>query len=78
MCVFRGRCSFIVYMRNKLIRYGFRVECLCDSGNGVVSNMEVYSGAGENEIIDLVPRLLPLENLNHRVFHGLSVFFCFV
>lgn len=42
MCPYRGRIHFRVYMKNKITKYGFRIECVCESAAGILCNMEVY------------------------------------
>ena len=47
-------------MKNKPNKYGIRLECHCDVKTGVILEMEVYSGSGNNDntVIALVDGLL--------------------
>lgn len=44
LLVFRGRCPFRQYIRNKPGRYGIKIWTLCDSKTTYVYNMQVYTG----------------------------------
>ena len=64
---FRGRCSFVQYMRNKPSRYGLKFWMLSDVDTRFVLSLELYTGKvgnviqrnlGKNVVLRLVDQLL--------------------
>ena len=79
MYPYRGRIHFHVYKKNKITKYVFQIDCVYESATGILCNMEVYSGFGENSGLDLVPRILTPCVHKNSCFHGSQAFItCFV
>lgn len=74
ICAFRGRIFFRVYMKGKPHKYGMKIFELCEANSGYVCNMEVYTGAHEddeayNSSFNVVDRLCePIKNNWHTVY----------
>lgn len=72
---FRGRCSFIQYMPQKLAKYGIKVYSMCDSQTFYTYNMFIYCGTQKpepyvtsNKPFDIVKNLTePLKRTNRNV-----------
>ena len=47
MCKFKGRLSMNQYVKNKLIKWGFKYWYRCDSETGYVYQLELYQGRKE-------------------------------
>lgn len=60
LSLFRGRCPFKVFMKDKPGKYGILIRMLCDANSRYVLNMEVYCGRTDIErgTIPLVCRLV--------------------
>jgi hypothetical protein len=41
---FKGRCSFMQYMKNKPLRWGLKIFCVCCSATGFLWNASIYCG----------------------------------
>ncbi|KAK7478009.1 hypothetical protein BaRGS_00030767 [Batillaria attramentaria] len=46
------RLSFRMYIPSKPTRYGIKMYCVCDAATGYVCKMEVYTGAGPEDLKD--------------------------
>ena len=44
MCKFTGRSSMKQFMKNKLVKWGFKYLYGCDSGTGYDYQLELYQG----------------------------------
>lgn len=75
---FKGRCSFKQYIKNKPVRWGLKIFCLCCSATAYLWNAIIYVGKKKTDdqkkkemgattatVLDLVG---PLANKNHCVF----------
>ena len=77
MVGFKGRSSLKQYMPMKLTKRGYKIWCLCDSTNGYLSNLDVYTGASGTNVRDkgglgpsVVKRLIePFEGKGHFIFY---------
>ncbi|KAJ4431815.1 hypothetical protein ANN_20420 [Periplaneta americana] len=49
LVTFRGMCPFRKYIPSKSGKYGIKVWAACDSTNYYVTNLQVYTGRGEDE-----------------------------
>ena len=74
MVLFKGRNSLKLYMPLKPVKRGYKCWCACDSVNGYMYNVDVYTGAGEGSNEDglgaaVVQKLLqPLYNQNYHAY----------
>ncbi|XP_063226688.1 piggyBac transposable element-derived protein 4-like [Bacillus rossius redtenbacheri] len=66
LCVYRGRCSFKVYIPSKPGKYGIKIWCAVDCENGYLVNLQIYTGKscdgrevnqGKRVVTDLVKHL---------------------
>lgn len=66
LCVYRGRCSFKVYIPSKPGKYGIKIWCAVDCEKGYLVNLQLYTGKqgdvrevnqGKRVVIDLVQHL---------------------
>jgi hypothetical protein len=72
---FKGRCVFKQYIKNKPVRWGFKIFCICCSATAYLWNAMFYLGkkedepkAGNSVTTQTVLKLLePLAQMNHRV-----------
>ena len=49
MIPFKGRISFLQYMKDKPTKWGIKVYVLADSTNGYVYRFQIYTGKQVNE-----------------------------
>ena len=74
MILFKGRSVMKQYMPMKPIKRGYKMWCLCDSTNGYLYNMALYTGAtGSNNEDSLSSRVVqnlvqPLYGANHHIY----------
>ena len=76
MILFKGRSSLKQYMPLKPVKRGYKAWCICDSTNGYMYNLDLYTGASVGSLADddglgsrVVQKLMePLYNLNHHVY----------
>ena len=74
MILFKGRSVMKQYMPLKPIKRGYKMWCLCDSTNGFMYNMSLYTGAGDSSNEDslsswVVQHLVePLYHANHHIY----------
>ncbi|KOC59109.1 hypothetical protein WH47_10935 [Habropoda laboriosa] len=45
LSLFRGRCPFKIFMKDKSAKYGILIRMLTDSKRRYILNMEVYCGS---------------------------------
>ncbi|KAJ8939466.1 hypothetical protein NQ318_022519 [Aromia moschata] len=45
---FRGRCAFRMYIHNKPVKYGIKMQILVDAKTHYMVNAEIYAGAELN------------------------------
>ncbi|XP_047120280.1 piggyBac transposable element-derived protein 4-like [Schistocerca piceifrons] len=66
LCVYRGRCSFKVYIPSKPGKYGIKIWCAVDCEHGYMTNLQMYTGRsgdmrelnqGKRVVLDLVRHL---------------------
>ncbi|XP_047103745.1 piggyBac transposable element-derived protein 4-like [Schistocerca piceifrons] len=66
LCVYRGRCSFKVYIPSKPGKYGIKIWCAVDCEQGYLTNLQMYTGRsgdvrevnqGKRVVLDLVCHL---------------------
>ncbi|XP_047103577.1 piggyBac transposable element-derived protein 4-like [Schistocerca piceifrons] len=66
LCVYRGRCSFKVYIPSKPGKYGIKIWCAVDCEHGYLTNLQMYTGRsgdvrevnqGKRVVLDLVCHL---------------------
>jgi hypothetical protein len=75
---FKGRCISKQYIKNKPVKWGIKIYCVCCSYTSYLFNSELYIGKREEEIEraedapilanTLTRLLLPLQGLYHRVY----------
>ena len=58
MCKFKGRLSMNQYVKNKLIKWGFKYWYRCDSETGYVYQLELYQGRKEKRGLNLGSRVV--------------------
>lgn len=74
MILFKGRSVMKQYVPLKPIKRGYKMWCLCDSTNGYMYNMSLYTGAGEGGSEDslssrVVQQLVqPVYHANHHIY----------
>ena len=74
MILFKGRSVMKQYLPLKPIKRGYKMWCLCDSSNGYMYNMSLYTGADDSSNEDslssrVVQHLVqPLYNANHHIY----------
>ena len=74
MILFKGRSVMKQYIPLKPIKRGYKMWCLCDSTNGYLYNMALYTGAGDGNGEDslssrVVQNLVrPLYGTNHHIY----------
>ena len=52
MILFEGRSTMKQYMPLKPVKRGYKVWCACDSTNGMVYNIDMYTGAVAGKVAD--------------------------
>ncbi|XP_047120492.1 piggyBac transposable element-derived protein 4-like [Schistocerca piceifrons] len=66
LCVYRGRCSFNVYIPSKPGKYSIKIWCAVDCEHGYLTNLQMYTGRsgdvrevnqGKRVVLDLVRHL---------------------
>jgi hypothetical protein len=60
MLAFKGRLGLKQYMQDKLTKWGVKLWSLCDNHTGFMMKWNVYTGAGEGTIGDVVKTLLTI------------------
>lgn len=50
---FRGRCKFKMYLPNKPVKYGLKVQCLVDARTHYIYNTYIYCGKGSDSLKDI-------------------------
>ena len=74
MILFKGHSMTKQYLPLKPIKRGYKMWCLCDSSNGYMYNMSLYTGADDSSKADslssrVVQHLVqPLYNANHHIY----------
>ncbi|XP_047116209.1 piggyBac transposable element-derived protein 4-like [Schistocerca piceifrons] len=81
LCVYRGRCSFKVYIPSKPGKYGIKIWCAVDCEHGYLTNLQMYTGRsgdvrevnqGKRVVLDLVCLLAGSgRNIPTEFFHEL-------
>ena len=73
MCKFEGRSSMKQYIKNKLIKWGFKYCFRCDNETGYVYQLELYRGRKEKSELNLCSSVVlelcqVLKNIYYHVF----------
>ncbi|XP_064630940.1 piggyBac transposable element-derived protein 4-like [Lineus longissimus] len=65
MLAFKGRLGLKQYMQDKPTKWGVKLWSLCDNRNGFMLKWNVYTGAGEGTVGDVVRSLMIPEYVDH-------------